>query len=114
MRFEVTELADGIVRIALDGRLDAAGAEKIETGFTAAASATGKHVLVDLSGIAFVGSLGIRMFISSARVVQRRGRTMVLFGAPPQAMDVFETVALSDLIPIVAKEAEARALLAGG
>ncbi len=113
MRFEVTELGNDTNRIRLDGRLDAVGAEKIETTFTASASSTGRHILVDMSSVAFIGSLGIRMLIASARVVQRRGRRMVLFGAQAQALDVFETVALSDLIPIVSTEAEALSLIAG-
>lgn len=113
MRFEATELDSDTTRIVLDGRLDAVGAEKIETTFTATASASARNIVVDLAGVGFIGSLGIRMLIANARVVQRRGRRMVLFGAQPQALDVFETVALSDLIPIAATEAEARAILAG-
>jgi anti-anti-sigma factor len=113
MRFEVTELDAATDRVTLDGRLDALGAERIETSFTALTSASGKNILVDLSGVGFIGSLGIRLFIGTARVVQRRGRKMVLFGAQAQPLDVFETVALDDLIPVVATESEALAIVAG-
>jgi anti-anti-sigma factor len=110
MDFTVIELDGTTNRIAMRGRLDAAGAEAIELRFTAAVGATDRHALIDLREVEFVASLGLRLFISVARVVQRRGRTMVLFGAGPQVMDVFETVALSDLIPIAADEAEARSI----
>lgn len=111
MDFTVTELDGDINHVALTGRLDSAGAETIELRFTAAIGGAGKHALIDLTGVEFVASLGLRLFISTARVVQRRGRKFILFGAGPQVMDVFETIALSDLIPVVADVAEARALL---
>ena len=101
-------------RLILDGRLDAAGCEKVETSFTAAASAARGHVLVDLTAVDYIGSLGIRLLISAARTVRRRGQRMVILGAQQQPSDVFETVALADLIPIAATESEATDLLAGG
>lgn len=101
-------------RLVLDGRLDAAGCETIETAFTAAASAARAHILVDLTGVEYVGSLGIRLLISTGRNVQRRGRRMVIYGAQAQPRDVFETVALADLIPLATSQAEALGLLAGG
>jgi anti-anti-sigma factor len=69
---------------------------------------------VDLSAVTYVGSLGMRLLISTGRAVQRRGRRMVIFGAQPQPRDVFETVALSDLIPVATTLPEALDLLARG
>ena len=114
MHLEIVQIDTDTSRLALAGRLDADGSERIETQFTAAASASGTHVLVDLTKLDYIGSLGIRLLIGSARVVQRRGRRMVIFGAGPQPTDVFETVALADLIPIVADQDAALALIAAG
>ncbi len=61
----------------LAGRLDAAGTEKIEIVFAAQVRAAPGHVLVDMTGVGFVGSLGIRMLISAARVADRAGRKVV-------------------------------------
>lgn len=114
MQLEIVPIDATTSRIVLDGRLDAPGCERIETQFTAHASASPAHILVDMSKLAFIGSLGIRLLISNARVIQRRGRKMIIIGAGAQPMDVFETVALGDLIPIVKDEAEAKALIAAG
>ena len=105
------EIAPGITRLTLEGRLDAAALAGLELPFTAMASAGRAHVLVDLRQVGFCASLGLRLFIANARVVQRRGRLMVLYGAQPAVAEVFETVALDKLMPIVATEAEALALL---
>ncbi len=112
MDFVLTELDPGTNRVALSGRLDAAGAEAIDLRFTSAVGSVARNALVDLTEVSFVASLGLRMFISTARVLQRRGAQMILFGAQPQVMEVFETIALDQMIPIVATEAEARARLA--
>jgi anti-anti-sigma factor len=112
MDFDVISLDPDTNQVVLRGRLDAAGAEQIDLRFTAAVGAAGKHALIDCAGMEFCASMGIRMLIATARVLQRRQRRMVLYGVTPAVQDVFETVALSDLIPIVAGEPEARAKLA--
>lgn len=111
MRFHAETIGDDLQRVTLVGRLDAAGADLIETGFTGLVSAGGRSVVLDMSGVSFLGSLGIRLILSNARVLQRRGRKLVICRAQAQAMDVFATVDLGTLIPIVETEADAMALL---
>jgi anti-anti-sigma factor len=107
---EVSE--DSAARYELSGRLDSAAVEQIEAKLTASARGRSGDVVFDLHLVPFIGSLGIRMLISAARILQRQGRKLVLAGVQPQVMDVFETVALSDLIPIAANADEAAQLLA--
>jgi anti-sigma B factor antagonist len=112
MDLVVTQDGAPVLRIALSGRLDAAGAEKIETEFANRVSKAGRGVIVDMSGVSFVGSLGIRLLISNSRSAQRAGHRVVLMGVQPAVAEVFATVALDELIPSVADEAAALALLA--
>ncbi len=114
MPLQIVPLDANTTRLVLDGRLDAPGCEKVETQFTAATSAAQGNILVDLTKVEYIGSLGIRLLISNARSMQRRSRKMVIFGAQAQPQDVFETVALADLIPIATSQAEAVGLLGGG
>lgn len=104
---------DGAVWYALSGRLDSAAVERMELPFTASMRSGAGGVAIDLQAVPFIGSLAIRMLISAHRVLQRAGRTMVLVGAQPQVLDVFETVALGDLIPLAANHEEAKLKLAG-
>lgn len=114
MPLQIQTLNPETTRLVLDGRLDAPGCERVETQFTAAAAGSRGDILVDLTAVDYIGSLGIRLLISSARTVKRRGRQMIIYGAQAQPSDVFETVALTDLIPVAANHAEAVGLLAGG
>lgn len=113
MSFSVSDLPSGAQKVILQGRLDAQSASAMELQFTAAVGAAGRNVMVDMTGVSFVASLGIRLFLSTARVLQRKGAKMVIFGVAPAVKEVFDTVALDTLIPMVGTEAEAAAALAG-
>jgi anti-anti-sigma factor len=88
------------------------GAAAIELPFTATISGAEKDILLDLSGVTFLASLGLRVLLAAARVTQRRGRQIVIYGAQPQAQEVFETISMESLVPVASDEASARAALA--
>lgn len=105
MDLSTSDIAADVAGIALRGRLDTPGVDQVETRFTATAAGAaggGKHVIVDLSAVEFVGSMGIRMFITVAKSLQRQKRKLVLHSAQPLVREVFETVALNDIVPVAA------------
>lgn len=106
--FDAIDLDDGLVRLELNGRLDSAGVQQIEPQLIESVGQADKDVLIDLHQVGFVGSLGIRMLVSAARKIDRAGRSLMLTGVQAQVLDVFETVGLGELIPIVANADEAR------
>ena len=63
----------GIRRVSLSGRLDADGLEVVEDDF-AAAVAEGPDVIVDLSEVPFLASLGIRMLVTASGRGPNRSR----------------------------------------
>jgi anti-anti-sigma factor len=105
MDMEISTLESGVTRIRLQGRLDAPGADSIGVRFSAAASAAPCRVVVDLSGVGFIASLGMRLLISSARNAKAKNGVMVLFGATDMVQDVLEQMAIDQIMPIVATEA---------
>ncbi|MBR0670198.1 STAS domain-containing protein [Neoroseomonas soli] len=111
MELAVVGSGTALLRLVLAGRLDAAGTEKVEGRFSAAIGNSKADVAVDLTGVSFVGSLGIRMLIAAARQADRARRRFVIFGAQSAVAEVFETVSLDDLIPVVADEDAALARL---
>jgi anti-sigma B factor antagonist len=113
MKYEILDFAPGTSRVVLSGRADAAGVDLIETSLSAQLRATQGSVVVDLVQVPFMGSLGIRMLISMARLVSRRGARIAMTGVQPQVLEVFETMALLDLIPHAPDADGALALVAG-
>ena len=104
----------GTVRkIVLTGRLDTTGVDHVETKFGAAIVPGGKATVVDLTEVSFLASMGIRMLITTTRALSRKGAKLALYGATPGVMDVIETTALSDIIPVAGSESEAIAIVTG-
>jgi anti-anti-sigma factor len=110
MDMQVGEVGE-VMRVALSGRLDTAGAGAIEPRFAAAVVANGRATLVDMTEVAFLASLGVRMIISTARSLAFRGGRMVLYGATPPVMEIIETTLLHEIVPVAATEAEALELV---
>ncbi|MFG1344311.1 STAS domain-containing protein [Xanthobacter autotrophicus DSM 431] len=109
MKLETATLAPGQILLTLEGRLDIAGAAEIETAFTAHASHA-THALVDMAGVPYIASIGIRLLLANAKALYRRGGKLVLFGTDPQVEKVLLTTGVGELTSIVATRADALAL----
>ncbi len=114
MDIDVTPLDPTTNLLRLQGRLDAPTVDRIEVKVNASAVAPGRDLLVDLGGVEFIASLGIRLLITAARSLKAKGAHMVLFGAQPLVLEVLEHTAIDQIVPVAADEAAARALLAAG
>jgi len=113
MKMAAIELPGNVTCIRLSGRLDAQGADQIDVPFTAQVAAVGRDAVIDLSEVSFVASMGIRLLISAARGLGRKGAKMVLFGAQDLVHDVLEQAAIDQIIPVVETEAQALQALRG-
>jgi len=98
-----------IRRIALEGRLDAAGVQIAETEFNATVG-SGPNVIVDLSKVPFIASLGIRMLVSGSQAQARIGGKLVLVGPDEMTMRILKTTGIDQLVPVRSSLEEALAL----
>lgn len=78
MSISYDDVGANLRRIVISGRLDMEGTDAIAPQLVELTAAPGKGVVVDLSGVKFLASIGIRALITSARAVQKRGGKMVL------------------------------------
>ena len=111
MEMQVTAMSQNAARVVLTGRLDMAGSAKIDLPFNAAAGSH-RHILVVMSAVTFVASIGIRTLLLAAKMVQRRGGTLLLLSPRTEVAHVLETMGVTDLLPIVHDETEAMAAFA--
>ena len=110
MDVTITE-TDGVTVARLSGRLDTANVNQVEQSFTSSIVPRGKDTVVDLTEVSFIASLGIRMLLTVARSLGRNRAQFALFGAAPMVMEILETTAISEIIPVFGTEAEALAAL---
>ena len=109
---QLIDLNDQLVKVILTGRLDTPGVARIETRFTAALVPDAKSAIVDLSGVEYVTSMGLRLLVSTTRHLAMRNAKLVLFAPHPRVNEVFDTASLRDLIPVCDDEASARMAVA--
>ena len=110
MPIEFHEVSDGLRRIAISGRLDIPGTDQIATRFAALSAAANLRIVVDLTGVSFLGSIGIRSIIVNAKAVQQRGGRMVLLvGDNVAVAETLQAAGLGAVIPILTDNAAAEA-----
>jgi len=107
------DIGEKLRRIAITGRLDVAGTDTVATQLAALAAAR-NSVVVDLTSVQFLASIGIRALISTAKQVQQRGGKMVLVVAGGSSVVMsLEATGVNELIPVFRSAADAeRAALA--
>lgn len=100
MKLDVATIENGITKVSLSGRLDIDGALKIDSEFNKIAEEK-KNVLVDLSEVTFMASLGIRTLITGAKATANNGGKMVLLDPQPNVEKVLRTSRVDTVIPII-------------
>lgn len=100
--------------IRLTGRLDIAGIEEVSADFAELSQGAHDRVVVDLSGVTFLVSFGIRELITNAKAIQRRGgRMAICVGHNAAVRRTLETTGIDTLIPTFADAAEAASATLG-
>jgi anti-anti-sigma factor len=112
MRIETEELANGILKVGLHGRMDIAGVDAIGMQLTALTAPLGRRVIIDLSGVDFLASIGVRALLQNARAMSRRGGAMGLCGARPVVAQVLESAGVGNVVSVCADVETARASFA--
>ncbi len=105
------EEAETHTTIALTGSMDVVGAGAIENKFIGYTVARKKHALVDMSGVEFLGSMGIRVFVSTAKALLRDQKKLVLFAAKPPIEKTLIMSGFNSVVPVVATLADAKGKL---
>jgi anti-sigma B factor antagonist len=106
MPISILDLDGNVTKVVLSGRIDIAGSREIEMPM-AVVGGSRRAVVVDLSAVDFMASLGLRGIVLCAKsVVSKRGK-IVLLMPQPQVEEVIRTTGIDELIPIYHDEGAA-------
>jgi len=106
-------LDGGITLAKVSGRLDLAGARAFDLPFTAHVASTNARVIVDLSDLSFLASLGIRSLLVPAKAARARGGDVVLLNPQPKVLEVLTHAGLTSVLKVCTDLADAVAALGG-
>jgi anti-sigma B factor antagonist len=98
--------------IKIDGRLDTTRVGQVETPFFAqigGAKGPSDKVLIDMSGVDFISSLGIRMLIVAGKTLSQRKVPMgILAPSSDSVMEAMRVAGLPDVFRFFPSEEAAR------
>ena len=100
MRLQYSDLDSSTRLIKLSGTLDIYGVGDVEIDFVRLCTGDNVCVLVDLSRVDYISSIGIPLLINSARTLARQGGKMVLLKPQRAVENVLELTGIPLIIPI--------------
>jgi anti-anti-sigma factor len=112
MELITIESSDRLSFVALVGRLDLAGVQAVELKFNAQVASRKVASIVDLSGVTFIASLGMRMLLSAAKTLKANNVKLVVVKPQPLVEEALKSAGLDALMVICSSVEEAKAKVA--
>jgi len=114
MKLQYRELEGGIRLIKLIGTLDMTSTYSIEVEFVRQCAGENVRVLVDLSKVNYLSSIGIPMLINTAKSVVNQGGKMALLNPQQSVSEVLDIIGIQQIIPIYMDLESAKAGVSAG
>jgi anti-anti-sigma factor len=103
----------GIMIISVSGRIDAITAPEFENNLDGLITAGEKILLIDLSGLVYISSAGLRSILSSAKKLKSQSGEILFTGLAGPVDEVFQISGFKSIFKIFPSEAEAFAAVQG-
>lgn len=97
--------------VKLNGRLDITQSDEVETKLAKDVQSGSGDIVINLEGISYISSSGIRIFVGMVRDLNKQSRKLKLCSITPPVKKVFDVVELLDLFEVYNTEDEAVASL---
>jgi anti-anti-sigma factor len=99
-QFEIeSELVDGTARVTVAGELDIATVPRLDKQARALLAHDAQRLVIDLSGLTFIDSSGLNLFIALNNRATEEGWTLGLTRPPEQARSVFTVTGAEAYLP---------------
>ena len=101
---------NGIPVLVLTGRLNQASADALHAAaMEVAGDETSKALVVDMGGVDFIASVGIRSLIRPSQALSMRGGKLAVANLSPQISDFFKLTGLDQMFRVYETVADATA-----
>lgn len=92
--------AGEVIILAPAGRIDSSNAKAFETGVLGAIDAGNRQLLLDLAGVDYMASAGLRVLLLAAKRLQGLGGKLVLCGLADRVREVLTIAGFTALLDI--------------
>ena len=110
MNFRHVNSSPDRTTLALEGSLDFTQVEEIKAPFLAAVAAHPGTVVVDLSLVTFVASLGMRLFIDAYKLLAPSGGKLIMFRPSPTVRKILLHAGMESVFSIAETEEDVATL----
>jgi len=93
LRIQSREVRAGTFEVALEGRLDALAADRLELALAPLLAGSPRAVQLNMSGVSYISSRGLAVVISTIKHLRSHGGKLALSGLQPPVRKVFEIAA---------------------
>ena len=80
----------------IKGSVDSGAVPMIEKQLNAAIGANKRYIAVDLSGVDFINSAGVGVFLSAATMLREKDGDLVFMNVPDEISEILEVMNLDD------------------
>ena len=106
-----TEQQGDVTILNAGGRLDAGGAPEFEAQGKALLQAGAKRLLIDLAGVEYISSAGLRSLLVLAKATKASGSALALCGLSPAVREVMTISGFDNILVLAADRPAAMDLL---
>ena len=107
-----TRYESGIPVLVLSGRLNQATADALHSAAMEAVDQAGKGLIIDMGGVDFIASVGIRALIRPSQSLAMKGGKLAIANLTPKMSEFFGTTGLDQMFSVFETVADAAAGIA--
>jgi anti-sigma B factor antagonist len=95
------ERDDDTVRVVLTGELDIGSAPEVEQVLHRVEADEPSSLTIDLRGLTFMDSTGLRMLVAADKRAREESRTLQIIRGPAPVQRILDLTGLADKLPLV-------------
>jgi anti-sigma B factor antagonist len=104
VKLEKQEISETQLRLFVAGRWDMMGNRIFELEFPKFLSETIQSIIIDLSRLEFIASIGIRSLVSQAKDLNEKDVSLVISNPPELIKDVLTNVGIENFIEVIEED----------
>jgi anti-sigma B factor antagonist len=110
MKIQTRQAQQSAEILAIEGELDFHAAAEVRDAISKLTDKQAPKILIDFSGVSYIDSSGLAIFVEAFQKIKRYGGKLVLFSLAPSVLNVFEVARLNSLFRLASTETEALSL----
>lgn len=93
-----TDSVQGVSMVKVEGRVDSETTPQLEAALSALLDANHNKIVVNLSGVDFMSSAGLRALVRAYQAAQKAGGSVRLAAVPEDITSIMYTVGLNQML----------------